>query len=202
MRSRYLWSIPDGTIYAMWQSYGQALIYALGFSGVAFGIARLVVLVGERMIEQKHGVPGIRDMLVRRARLEQGLDSRRDERRAEIKAVQEQTSEVARQRAHLERQIADILRGGDRVIHLIGEEVKGMHCFHAQVLNKYVGSAMMQQQHAYIDAIWAQPQDMEVWAPALADAHKMIEARYPPAFGYKIVSLFEFGTPSDEGKAA
>lgn len=203
MRSRYLWWIPDGIVYAMWQIYGQALLYALGFSGVAFGVAKLVVMVGERMIEQKHGVLGIRDMLVRRARLEQGLDSRRDERRGEIKAVLDQTSEVARRRAHLERQIADVLRGGERVVHLIGEEIRGMHCFHAQVLNKYVGSSQMhQQQHAYIDAVWAQPQDMEIWAPTLADARKVIEARYPPAFGYKIVALFEFGVPAGEGKAA
>ncbi|PWC56137.1 hypothetical protein [Azospirillum sp. TSO22-1] len=186
----------------MWQTYGQALFYALAFSGVAFGIARLVVVVGERMIEQKHGSLGVRDMLVRRARLEQGLEARREERRKEIKAVHDATSEVARRRGQLERQVADLLRSGERVVHLIGEEVKGLHCFHAQVLNKYVGSAA-QTQHAFIDARWAQPQDMEIWAPALADARKMIEARYPPAFGYHIVSLFEVGTPAaGEGKAA
>jgi hypothetical protein len=187
----------------MWQTYGQALFYALAFSGVAFGIGKLVVVFGERMIEQRHNSVGIRDMLVRRARLEQGLEARRDIRRKEIKAVHDETSEVARRRGQLERQVSDVLRGGERVVHLIGEEVKGMHCFHAQVLNKYVGSAMQQQQHAFIDAIWAQPQDMEIWAPTLADAHKVIEARYPPAFGYKIVSLFEFGgTSAGEGKAA
>lgn len=186
----------------MWQTYGQALFYALAFSGVAFGIAKLVVVLGERMIEQRHGSVGVRDMLVRRARLEQGLETRRTERRKEIRAVQDETSEVLHRRSQLDRQVADVLRGGERVVHLIGEEVKGMHCFHAQVLNKYVGTAA-QHQHAFIDAIWAQPQDMEIWAPTLADARKVIEARYPPAFGYKIVSLLEFGTPpSGEGKAA
>lgn len=186
----------------MWQTYGQALFYALAFAGVAFGIAKLVVVVGERMIEQRAGSLGIRDMLVRRAKLEQGLEARREERRKEIKAAHDETSEVARRRAQLERQIADIVRGGERVVHLIGEEVKGLHCFHAQVLNKYVGSAV-QTQHAFIDASWAQPQDMEIWSPTLADARKVIEARYPPAFGYKIVSLFEVGAPAaGEGKAA
>lgn len=186
----------------MWQTYGQALFYALAFSGVAFGIAKAVVVLGERMIEERHGALGVRDMLVRRAKLEQGLEARREQRRKEIRAVHDETSEVVRRRGQLERQIADIVRGGERVVHLIGEEVKGLHCFHAQVLNKYVGSAV-QQQHAFIDASWAQPQDMEIWSPTLADARKVIEARYPPAFGYKIVSLFEVGAPAaGEGKAA
>lgn len=186
----------------MWQTYGQALFYALAFSGVAFGLAKLVVVVGERMIESRHGHVGIRDLLVRRARLEQGLEARRDQRRKEIRAMLDESSEVARRRGQLERQVADALRGGERVVHLIGEEVKGTPCFHAQVLNKYVGSAV-QHQHAFIDAIWAQPQNMEIWAPSLAEARKVIEARYPPAFGYKIITLQEAGVPrAGEGKAA
>ena len=185
----------------MWQTYGQALFYALAFSGVAFGLAKLVVVVGERSIERRHGTVGIRDMLVRRARLEQGLEARRDQRRKEIKAALDETSEVARRRAQLERQVADTLRGGERVIHLIGEETKGTPCFQAQVLNKYVGSGV-QHQHAFIDARWAQPQEMEVWAPSLAEARKVIEARYPPAFGYKIVFLREAGVPAAGAGAA
>ena len=190
----------------MWQPYLQALFFALASSGMAFGIAKLVVVVGERMIEKRHGTVGIRDMLVRRARLEQGLEARRDQRRKEIREAQDQASEAARRRAHLDRQIADTLRDGERVVHLIGEEVKGTPCFHAQVLNKYVGSSA-QHQNSFIDPMWAQPQDLEVWAASLAAARKVIEGRYPPAFGYRIVSIFQAGAPPAEdgagsGKAA
>ena len=190
----------------MWQTYVQALFSALASSGLAFCIGKLVVIVGERMIEKRHGTVGIRDMLVRRARLETGLEARRDQRRKEIKAADEEAREVLRRRQHLDRQISDILRGGERVIHLIGEEVKGTPCFHAQVLNKYVGTAA-QHQNAFIDPRWAQPQSMEVWAASAQEARKVIEGRYPPAFGYKIILLQEVGAPPPErvagpGKAA
>jgi hypothetical protein len=190
----------------MWQTYVQALFYALACSGMAFGIAKLVVIVGERMIEKRHGIVGVRDMLVRRARLEQGLEARRDQRRKEIKVADDEAREVLRRRSQLERQIADTLRGGERVIHLIGEEVKGTPCFHAQVLNIYVGSSA-HQQNAFVDPRWAQPQSMEVWAASAQEARKAIEGRYPPAFGYKIIVLQEVGAFPGEraagpGKAA
>ncbi|WP_448190448.1 hypothetical protein [Azospirillum sp. sgz301742] len=190
----------------MWQTYVQALFSALACSGMAFGIAKLVVIVGERMIEKRHGTVGIRDMLVRRARLETGLEARRGQRHKEIKAADDEAREVLRRRSQLERQISDTLRDGERIIHLIGEELKGTPCFHAQVLNKYVGSAA-QHQNSFIDPRWAQPQSMEVWAPTVSEARKMIEGRYPPAFGYKIVTLHEVGglpyeQAAGSGKAA
>lgn len=190
----------------MWQTYVQALFVALACSGLAFVIAKLVVIAGERMIEKRHGTIGIRDMLVRRARLETGLEARRAQRRKEIKEADDEAREVLRRRGHLDRQISDILRGGEQIVHLIGEETKGTPCFHAQVLNKYVGTAA-QQQNAFIDPRWAQPQNMEVWAASIGDARKVIEGRYPPAFGYKIVVLHEFGglpaqPAAGSGKAA
>lgn len=189
----------------MWQSYAQALFLALALSGMAFGIAKLVVVVGERLIEKRYGTVGARDMLVRRARLETALEARRLERSKEIKALDEETREVVRRRQQLDRQITDLVRGGERLVHLIGEEVKGRPCFHAEVLNKYVGATAtpQQQQHAFVDAMWAQAQAMEVWAANVAEARHEIECRYPPSLGYKIIRLQQAGgqpVPAAEDK--
>lgn len=185
----------------MWQVYLHALFFALASSGMAFVIAKLVIVIGERLIEKRHGTVGLRDMLVRRARLEQRFEARRDQRRKEIKEVESQTGEVARRRAVLNRQINDALHDRERISHLIGEEVKGTPCFHAQVLNKYVGSAA-QHRNAFIDPVWAQPQHLEIWAVSLAEARGLIEGRYPPSFGYRIVSLREIGAQPAEPQVA
>ena len=175
----------------MWQTYTQAVIVAVTFSVAAFGIAKAFVIVGARRIERRHGSVGIRDVLARRARLEQGLEARRAKRVAELKAADAEVQEVIRRRQQLDRRLADATRGGDPVIRLIGEEIAGSPCFVAQVLNKYVGTGTGPS--AAIDPGWAQPQTVEVWAASLPDARKEIERRYPPAFGYAVVRVQEFG---------
>jgi len=174
----------------MWQSYVQALLLALALSGMGFGIAKVVVVVGERLIERRHGTIGLRDMLARRAKLEQGLEARRTARTAELKKADEEVRAVIARRQHMERQLKDALLSGDHVVRQVGEEVKGVPCFIAQVANKYVGTGADQtREHAFIDRSWSQPQTIEVWTTSLPEARKEIERRYPPAFGYVVMRV-------------
>ncbi|HYH20571.1 MAG TPA: hypothetical protein VD995_18340 [Azospirillum sp.] len=174
----------------MWQSYVQAFLLALALSGMGFGIAQVVVLAGERLIERRHGTVGLRDMLARRAKLEQGLEARRAERAAALKKADEEVRAVIARRQHLERQLKDTLHAGDHVVRQVGDEVKGTPCFIAQVTNKYVGTGADQtREHAFIDRSWSQPQTIEVWTTSLPEARKEIERRYPPAFGYVVMRV-------------
>lgn len=173
----------------------QALFVALGLSGVAFGIGRLVVYLGEQSLEKKHGVVGARRRLAECAKLEAGLEKRRLDRARELREADAASSDAARRRSQLERRLTDAVSAGEALIRVIGEEVKDTPCFHAEVVNKYVGSATFEQkQHAYIDPSWAAPQVLEIWARSVAEARSEIERRYPPAFGYHISRLLDVET--------
>lgn len=181
----------------MWNDYVQALLTALGLSGVSFLIGLAVVRIGERRIERQFGMVGIRDMMARRARLEQALEARKVERAAEIKAIDAEYRMVAQRRMLLERRIAEATAASHAVVRQIGEEAEGMPCFVAMVVNKQVGGVGFQQKpQAYIDRSWAEAQAIEVWCRSAAEARGEVERRYPPAFGYHITRLNEVGSLS------
>ncbi|PWC34125.1 hypothetical protein [Azospirillum sp. TSO35-2] len=185
----------------MWQDYTNALLTAFGLSGLGFGIGKLVIITGERAIERRHGSEGARDTIARRAKMETRFEARRTERAAELKQIDNSVEETLRRRKTLERQLEDQRRSGDRLVRLIGEEVKGCPCFVAMVVNKYVGTANFQQsQHALIGSSWSQPQTVEVWARSMPDARAEIERRYPPAFGYTVTRMQEFLAPESSSK--
>lgn len=187
----------------MWNDYAQALFFALALSGMGFGIAKLVVVLGERMIEKRHGTGGVREVIARRAKLESGLEARKGERAAELRKIESDVHDLTKRRQNLERQIKDAQRAGDHIVRLIGEETTGTPCYIAQVVNKYVGTAAHQQkQHAFIDSTWAQPQTVEVWARSMPDARAEIERRYPPAFGFVVVRMQDVGAPAPVAKAS
>jgi len=181
----------------MWHDYTNALIAAFGLSGLAFGIGQIVVMVGERMIEKRHGITGVRETMVRRAKMEALFEARRNDRVEELREAGAAVEEAVRDRAVLERRLKSAQQSGETLVRLIGEEVKGTPCYIAMVANKYVGTADFQQsQHALIDSSWAQPQTIEVWAKSMADARAEIERRYPPAFGYVVTRMQDVGAAS------
>ncbi|GLR80087.1 hypothetical protein GCM10007856_27640 [Azospirillum oryzae] len=177
----------------MWQDYTNALITAFGLSGLGFGIGKLVIVLGERAIERRHGSEGVRDVIARRAKMETKFEARRGDRIRELKELDGAVEDVLRRRKVMERQIEDARQSGERLVRLIGEEVQGSPCYVAMVVNKYVGTGAVQQsQHALVDPSWAQPQMIEVWARSMAEARTEIERRYPPAFGYAVTRMQEF----------
>jgi len=178
----------------MWHDYTNALIVAFGLAGLGFGIGKLVVVFGERMIEKRHGTSGVRDVVVRRAKMETSFEARRTDRVGELREADGAVEDLMRRRTTLERQLKESQQSGERLVRLIGEEVRGTPCYLAMVVNKYVGTANFQQkQHAFIDSSWAQPQSVEVWAKSMAEARAEIERRYPPAFGYVVTRMQDVG---------
>lgn len=172
----------------------QALFVALGLSGAAFLIGRVVVYLGEKTLEKKFGVDGFRERLVACAKLESQLDARSAERAKALKEADNIASDAVKKRKQIERRMADAQSYGEALVRIIGDEVKDAPCFYAEVVNRYVGQAAFEQrEHAYVDSSWAQPQIMEIWARSIAEARAEIERRYPPAFGYHISRLIDIG---------
>lgn len=172
----------------------QALFVALGLSGAAFVIGRVVVYLGEKSLEKKFGVDGFRERFAACAKLEAQLDSRSAERAKALKDADNIASDAVKRRKQLERRMADAQSFGEAMVRIIGDEVKEAPCFYAEVVNRYVGQATFEQrEHAYVDSSWAQPQIMEIWARSIAEARAEIERRYPPAFGYHISRLIDIG---------
>lgn len=178
----------------MLHDYTNALFVALGLAGLGMGIGRIALMVGERMIENRHGGAGIRDTMAGRAKLESRFEIRRTEREAALARAKAAVEEAVQRRATLERRMKAARQAGETLVRQIGEEVAGTPCWLAMVANKYVGTADFQQaQHAFIDRSWAQPQIVEVWARSMAEARGEIERRYPPAFGYVVTRMQEQG---------
>ncbi|HRJ61527.1 MAG TPA: hypothetical protein PKZ97_13560 [Azospirillaceae bacterium] len=172
----------------------QALFVALGLSGAAFAIGRVVVYLGEKSLEKRYGVDGFRERFAACAKLETQLDSRSAERAKALKEADNIASDAVKRRKLLERRMADAQSFGEAVVRIIGDEVKDAPCFYAEVVNRYVGQPTFEQrEHAYVDSSWAQPQIMEIWARSIAEARAEIERRYPPAFGYQISRLIDIG---------
>ncbi|NYZ15932.1 hypothetical protein HL658_25610 [Azospirillum sp. RWY-5-1] len=184
----------------MWNDYVQALIAALALSGLAYGAARAVVHFGERSIEQRHGLVGIRGMMTRRARMEQAFEARHAARAKEVKAFDAELREVVRRRQRLDRQWTDATNAGEQLIRQIGEEVEGAPCWVAHVINRYVGTGNVPRSPILIDRSWSQPQIIEVWVRSMQDARAEVERRYPPSFGFHVQRLNEHG--SGDGPAA
>lgn len=175
----------------MVQEFIEAILASLALTLLAVGLAKVVVRYGERSIERRLGMSGIREMLLERAKLEQRLEYRRVGRGEQIGELERELSEVSRRRMKLERQLNEARVDGERVIRQIGEEAEGAPCFTAIVVNKYLDSPGFQQKdHAYIDRSWSQPQAVEVWGVrTVPEARAEIERRYPPAFGYSIARI-------------
>ena len=172
----------------------QALFVALGLSGTAFVIGRVVVYLGEKSLEKRHGVDGFRERFAACARMETALELRASARAKELKEADNAASDAVKRRKKLDRQLADAQSFGEALVRIIGEENKDSPCFYAEVVNKYVGQANFEQrEHAYLDSSWSQPQIMEIWTRSAAEARAEIERRYPPAFGYHISRLLDIG---------
>lgn len=175
----------------------------MAFALLAFLIARLAALSGERAIERKYGRVGLKKMFVERAKMERDFESRRDKRMKEIGEIEAEIRGLFVERQRLERALNTAKAASERLVRLIGEEAEGVPCFVGKVINKYVGvgPAQMRGPHL-VDRTWAQGQEMEVWTRNVAEARNEIERRFPPAFGFHITRLAELGVQDGDNAGA
>lgn len=178
----------------MWTDYANAIGLGLVLAALGFALARVSLVMGERSIERRYGRVGIRKMMAERAKLEQAFEVRRAKRVEEIRQMDIEVKAMFLRRQRLERALNDAKAASERLVRLIGEEGEGSPCYVGKVINKYVGTGPSQQRGAiYVDRMWSQPQEMEVWVRNAVEARNEIERRYPPAFGFHVTRLNELG---------
>jgi len=183
----------------MWQDFGNALGLGLLLAVLAFAVARVSVVMGERAIERRHGRVGLKKMFIQRAKMERDFEVRRDKRMKEIAEVERDIRELFVERQRLERSLNAAKAASERLVRLIGEETEGTPCHIGKVINKYVGVGPAQMRGPYlVDRAWAQGQEMEVWTRNTAEARAEIERRFPPSFGFHITRLSELGVQDDQ----
>ncbi len=167
----------------------EGLVVAGAFSAFAFASGLLIgrVLVG--MVRRDSRSDELEALINRRSAFERDLFARADERRKVLSALEGKVRELAAKRAHLRRVVAAKQESPDRVLRLIGQEVKGRRAFIALVVNKYVAKGGAAA--AAIDQVWETPQEVLVWAKNLAEAREELEKVYHDSQGYKITKLDE-----------
>ena len=167
----------------------EAVLLAAFFSAVAYGCGRLIGAVIAGLVEKNGNLDALRAVIARRSGLERELSSRVGERRKVMAGLDRDIKEMVRKRVQLEQMAAEALETPDRIMRVIGQEVRGMQLYLALVLNKYVSSSG--GGGTTIDPAWASAQEVAVWAGGMGEARGELERRYPESQGFKITSLVD-----------
>lgn len=174
----------------------EAILLAAFFSAVAYGCGRMIGAMVAGMVEKNGNIDELRAAIARRSGLEREFSSRVGERRRIMAGVDREIKELIRRRVLLERTAAEALETPDRIMRVIGQEVRGMQLYLALVFNKYVsgtgaGGTMS------MDPAWAAAQEVAVWAASMGDARGEVERRYPESQGFKISNLIDTSMASE-----
>ena len=168
----------------------EAVLLAAFFSTVAYGCGRLIGALASSMIEKSGNIDALRAMIARRSGLEREFSGRVGERRRIMAVLDREIKELVRKRIQLEQAAAEALETPDRIMRVIGQEVRGMQLYLALIFNKYVsgtgGGGTMS-----IDPAWAAAQEVAVWAASMGEARGEAERRYPESQGFKISNLVD-----------
>lgn len=168
----------------------EAILLAAFFSAVAYGGGRLIGAIAVGMVEKSANLDLLRAVVARRSGLERSLSSRVGDRRQIMARLDREIKELVRRRLQLEQAAAEALETPDRIMRVIGQEVRGMQLYLALIFNKYVsgtgGGGTMS-----IDPAWAAAQEVAVWAASMGEARGEAERRYPESQGFKISNLVD-----------
>jgi hypothetical protein len=122
------------------------------------------------------------------------MERRFEQRCAELESLIEQSStlggEFRRRRISAEQKLAAARQKASQPLRVLGDEGRARVRFAAQVVNRQVQRAESEGGgHASLDASWAYPQAIEVWADNLQDARRELLRVYPAPMGYQLLGL-------------
>jgi hypothetical protein len=87
-------------------------------------------------------------------------------------------------------------------VRVLGDEGRARLRCAAQVVNRQVQRAESDGGgHANLDASWAFPQAIEVWADNLQDARRELLRVYPAPMGYQLISMHIDLSDAEKGQA-
>ncbi|MEI6557901.1 MAG: hypothetical protein WCO00_05785 [Rhodospirillaceae bacterium] len=171
----------------MLERFIEAVLLSAFFSTVAYGIGRLAGAVTVKMVEKNGDGEELRKAIARRGTIERNLSNRAGELRKAMARLDREIKELTTQRTQLNLAAAEANQTPDRVIRLIGQEVRGAMPYLALVMNKYVSPTGGGK--TAVDPAWATAQEVEVWATSIGEALSELAKRYPESQGFKVTNL-------------
>jgi len=184
----------------------QTVMLATFLAAIGYFSSLFIIRVMERNIERQGQFKEVVVVIARRARLEMGLDSRRSQLTSEAKTLEREIRNLVKERQAMEEELRLAAVTREVLMRLVGDEVEGNYAFIAEVVNRAVTPAKANQERrvTQIDASWAVPQLVEIWAPTLSDAKLLLEKRFPPSVGFGVIRLSPSRVPqsADPGQAA
>ncbi|MFC7334305.1 hypothetical protein [Rhodocista pekingensis] len=171
-------------------TYGNAILVGslLGVAGwlFAFFLGKLI----EVSIDGRDDLKAAQERIPRLAQMEIRFELRRAEVQAGIARVTTEVAGLRRQRYLLERELAEAHREAEAPIRIVGRESAANLRFRAWVVNRQVQASQMEgKPHPTLDAEWATPQVVEVWAETLTEARREIQRLYPLPLGFAILNM-------------
>jgi hypothetical protein len=173
----------------------EAILLAAFLSAAAYVCGRMLGAVVAGFVEKSGDLDVMRAVIARRSGLERGLSTRVGDRRRVMAGLDRDIKELVHKRLQLDQEAAEALETPDRIMRVIGQEVRGMQVFLALVLNKYVSNAASGS--STVDPSWASAQEVAVWAAGMGEARGELERRYPESQGFKITSLVDVAREKD-----
>lgn len=168
----------------------EALLLCGALCCGAFLIAFIIGRIGEASIRDRPEVRTAEDNMPKRAQMENRFELRLADLQVEISRATMKLTELRRRRFQLERELMDAKREADAPIRVIGREGQADFRFRAWMVNRQVQQALSEdKEHGTLDADWASPQVVEVWADNVADARKELQRIFPMPLGFAILNV-------------
>lgn len=170
--------------------YVQAILMGLMMGGAAYLFTYLLGRFVESTVLSRPELRLAEAALPRRSLLEAKFDLRRSDRRARLAELTAEIADLRRRRFLQDKTLIDARREAQAPIRVVGPEGQSFLKFRAWVVNRQVQQAAAERKrHPTLDAEWAQPQIVEVWADSLTDARKEIQRVYPVPLGFSTLSI-------------
>ncbi len=168
-----------------------AVALAVFFAALSYGAGRLIgaVLVG--MLRKKANTAELQALIDRRSQLERDFAARTGNLRKVMTEVDAEIKILVIRRKQAEYAKEKAAESPERIMRLVGQEVRGAQRHVALVINKYAKAAGGSK--SAVDVAWATAQEVEVWAKSADDARVELGRRYPESQGFKVTSLVEPG---------
>ena len=158
------------------------------FSAIAYFAGKLMGGVMVARVQKSSGADALKALIDSRSELERKFAHRIGELRRAMALVDRDLKVLGGQRQRVEAELSHAESCPDRIVRVVGQEVKGNRLHVALVINKYAKSGGGK---ALTDPAWATAQEIEVWAKTLAEARSELDRTYPESQGFKVTNLVE-----------
>ncbi|MDZ5647325.1 hypothetical protein [Nitrospirillum sp. BR 11828] len=181
----------------------MGLLHAILLAGTLAVVVGLIIMVigklGEAAVERHPEMRRAASRLPLGAQMENRLEGREADVRAELTALQNALGEARRRRYALDKELEDARRSAQAPVRVVGREDAGLNRFVAWMVNRLVQQAQTDARTVIaLDPEWAGPQVIEVWSENLSDARRDLLRYFPAPLGYVLLSI----QLANSGKAA